>query len=648
MIRQETIAKILDATRIEEVIGEFVNLKKRGSNYTGLCPFHNEKTPSFSVSPVKGIYKCFGCSASGTAVKFMMDHEHYTYPEALKYLARKYNIEVEEQEQTAEDIRAAGEKESLFSVSALAAGFFSETLWETEQGRSIALSYFEEREFDHQTIKKFGLGFAPDSRDALYKYAATKGYKPEYLEKAGLTIVKEDAHIDRFRNRVIFPIHNLSGRIIGFGGRILTKEKNLAKYINSPESEIYHKSNVLYGIFFAKKDIAALDNCFLVEGYTDVISMHQAGINNVVASSGTSLTTEQIRLIKRYTPNITILYDGDMAGIKASFRGIDMVLQEAMNVRIVLFPDGEDPDSFARKKRPEEVKEYINKQAHDFIVFKTNLLLKEAEGDPVKRAGLIKEIISSISLIPDAIIREEYIRECSALMDVREQTLIFELNKLLRKGLRKDEHTAISDNIQDIPPIDLPAQKEAETLSIHAQEANIIRVLLNYGELDFSFPIIKPKGIVEEVPVKTAFFIVNELLEDDFTFENPVYQKIFTEYKEAFKNELVPGEQFFINHPVPEIADLTISIITSPFQLSPNWYDLKGIHTPSEIENLKDLVINSVYTLKLKKVELMIAEIQEEIKIAEVDDALILLKKQMDLMSLREAISKQLGRNILN
>jgi DNA primase len=647
VIRQETIAKILDAARVEEVVGEFVSLKKKGGNYTGLCPFHNEKTPSFYVSPVKGIYKCFGCSASGTAVRFLMDHEHYTYPEALRYLAKKYNIEVEEHEQTAEDIKAAGERESLYSVTALAASFFTETLWNTEPGRSIALSYFEERDFSHATITKFGLGFAPDSRDALFKFAATKGYKPEYLEKAGLVLDKDGTYIDRFRNRVIFPIHNLSGRVIGFGGRILTREKNLAKYINSPESEIYHKTNVLYGISFAKKDIASLDNCYLVEGYTDVISMHQAGITNVVASSGTSLTTEQIRLIKRYTSNITILYDGDLAGIKASFRGIDMVLQEALNVRIVLFPDGEDPDSFSRKKRPEEVKEYITTQANDFIVFKTNLLLKEAEGDPIKRAGLIKEIISSIALIPDGIIREAYVRECSSLMDMREQTLIFELNKLLRKGQKKEDAPAepiASEN----QPIEIPAQKDNDRLNLKTQELNIIRILISYGDQDFSFPVIKPKGIIEEVPVKTGLFIVNELIEDEYTFENPIYHKIFSEYKEAFKNELVPGEQFFINHSDTEISDFTISLIATPFQLSPNWFDRKGIHTPTELEKLKDLVINSVYSLKLRKIEIMIAEIQEEIKTADEIDVMLLLKKQFDLQTLRSAVSKQLGRIILN
>jgi DNA primase len=647
VIRQDTIAKILDAARVEEVVGEFVSLKKKGANYTGLCPFHNEKTPSFYVSPVKGIYKCFGCGASGTSVRFLMEHEHYTYPEALRYLAKKYNIEVEEHEQTAEDIKAAGERESLYSVTALAASFFTETLWETEPGRSIALSYFEEREFTHATITKFGLGFAPDSWDALYKYAATKGYKPEYLEKAGLVIAKDGSHIDRFRNRVIFPIHNLSGRVIGFGGRILTREKNLAKYINSPESEIYHKTNVLYGISFAKKDIAALDNCYLVEGYTDVISMHQAGITNVVASSGTSLTTEQIKLIKRYTSNVTILYDGDVAGIKASFRGIDMVLQEALNVRIVLFPDGEDPDSFSRKKRPEEVKAYITTQANDFIVFKTNLLLKEAEGDPIKRAGLIKEIISSIALIPDAIIREAYVRECSSLMDMREQTLIFELNKLLRKN-PKNESTQNEAVVTENQVVEIPLQKETDRLNLKAQELNIIRILISYGDQDFAFPVIKSKEILEEVPVKTGFFIVNELLEDDYKFENPIFQKIFAEYKDAFKNEMVPSEQFFINHSDSEIADFTISIIATPFQLSPNWYERKGIHTPTELEKLKDLVINSVYSLKLRKIEIMIAEIQEELKTSDETDMMILLKKQFDLMELRSMVSKQLGRIILN
>jgi DNA primase len=387
LIPKDTIQTIIETARIEEVVGEFVHLRKRGVNYVGLCPFHNEKTPSFTVSPAKGIYKCFGCGKAGNSVNFIMEHEHYTYPEALKFLAKKYNIEVEEEEQTPEQIQQLNERESLYAVTEFARKFFTEQLLNTDEGKSIGLSYFKERDFTDKTIDEFQLGYSPDRWDAFTKAAKENGYEKQFLVKTGLTIDKDGKHFDRFRARVIFPIHNLTGRVIGFGGRILKKDDKKAKYVNSPESEIYNKSKVLYGIYFAKNEIIKKDNCFLVEGYTDVISLFQAGIKNVVASSGTSLTTGQIRLIKRYTPNITILYDGDAAGLKASFRGIDMILEQGMNVKVVLFPEGEDPDSYARTHRSVEVEDYITSQAKDFIRFKTSVLLEETQNDPVKKAG---------------------------------------------------------------------------------------------------------------------------------------------------------------------------------------------------------------------------------------------------------------------
>ena len=433
MIRRDTIQTIIETARIEEVIGDFVSLKKRGSNYVGLCPFHNEKTPSFSVSPSKGIYKCFGCGKAGNVVNFVMEHEHYNYPEALKYLAKRYGIEVEEEEMTPEMKQELDERESMFAVNDFVTRHLHQNLMETDEGKSIGLSYLKERDFLEATIEKFQLGYALDKRDDYSKHAIKHGYKKEVLVKTGLTIDKNDLLIDRFRGRVIFPIHNLTGKVIGFGGRILSSEKSTAKYINSPDSDIYNKSKVLYGIYFARNAIVKQDNCYLVEGYTDVISLHQAGIENVVASSGTSLTVDQIKLIKRYTPNITILYDGDPAGIKASFRGIDLILEQGMNVKIVLFPEGEDPDSYARSHRTSEVQEFIKKQATDFIKFKTNLMMGETTGDPTGRASLIKEIVNTIAQIPDGINRAVYIKECSTELDIPEQTLMNELNKTLRR-----------------------------------------------------------------------------------------------------------------------------------------------------------------------------------------------------------------------
>ena len=428
MIPKETVSQIIETARVDEVVGEYVSLKKRGANLLGLCPFHNEKTPSFTVSPAKGIYKCFGCGKAGSSVNFIMEHEHYTYPEALKYLARKYNIEIEEEELSAEQIQEANEKESLYIVTQFAASYFEEQLWKSENGRAIGLSYFKERGFHETTIEKFKLGFSPDEWEAFTKAALEKGYKLDFLEKTGLSIVKGEKQFDRFKGRVMFPIQNISGRVIGFGGRTLSADKKTAKYLNSPESEIYHKSKVLYGLNFAKKSIVENDNCYLVEGYTDVISFHQNEVENVVSSSGTSLTAEQIKLIKRYSSNITILFDGDAAGIKAAFRGIDMILEEGMNVKVIAFPEGEDPDSYAKSHSSEELKKFLKNNAVDFIRFKTTLLLEETTNDPIKRAGLIKEIVQSIALIPEPISRSVYLQECSKLLEIDEQSLLSELN----------------------------------------------------------------------------------------------------------------------------------------------------------------------------------------------------------------------------
>jgi DNA primase len=645
LIPESTVSLILETARIEEVIGEYVHLRRRGANLVGLCPFHSEKTPSFTVSPLKGFYKCFGCGAAGNVVKFLMEYEHYTYIEALRYLARKYNIEIEEREPTEEEIQKANEKESLYSVNAMAAEFFKTQLWETPEGRNIGLSYFEERGFQHPIIQRFQLGYSPMQKDALYIYALSKGFDPDYIEKAGLIIKHGNEYIDRFFNRVIFPIHNQSGRIIGFGGRILTNDKLFPKYINTPETEIYHKSNVLYGFYQARKQIADANNCYLVEGYTDVISMNQIGVSNVVASSGTSLTPGQIHLIKRYTPNVTILYDGDTAGIKASFRGIDMILQEGMNVRIVLFPKDHDPDSFARSHRTEEVVSFITEKAQHFIGFKTNVLLDETQNDPIKRSALIKEILDSIALVPSSIARSEFIKYTSETLNIPEQTLLYELNKILSRKYKnfKPEPQPLSP-----PNLQIDSNQEiAEERNITHQEYNIIRLLLNHGEKNFEFQFDDESGQQQFMKVNTSHFIVSELIEDDYEFSSPVLQKLYQEYKAAFEKNIILPEKYFINHPDEEIANIAMNFLASNYQISENWFKQKGIFTPKEIDKLKDLVINSVYNLRLRRIELEINKVQQELQRADWEEAWNLLKQLNDLNVSKSQISKKLGRIIL-
>ena len=548
MISKDTISKVFETARIEEVVGDFVTLKKRGANYLGLCPFHNEKTPSFNVSPVRGIYKCFGCGKGGNSVNFVMEHEQMTYPEALRYLAKKYSIEIEEKEQTPEEKVVQDEKESLYVVSSFAQKQFTENLLNTDEGKSIGLSYFKERGFRNDTIEKFQLGYAIDKWRSFTDSAVVAGHKTEFLVKTGLTIQKDnpqgeevaDKFFDRFSGRVMFPIHNVTGRVIGFGGRTLKTDKKVAKYVNSPESEIYSKSKVLYGLFFAKKSIIENDNCFLVEGYTDVISLHQSGIENVVSSSGTSLTTDQIRLIKRYTPNITILYDGDVAGIKASFRGIDMILEEGMNVRVLLFPDGDDPDSYSKKVSTEELKNFIKENTKDFITFKTDLLFAEAKNDPIKRASLIKEIVESVALIPDNINRSVYVKECSRIMNMEEQVLLHELNKIRGKNFdekRKKEGAQIDE--ESIIPKDFLERQNLSLNIIEAehQEKDIVRILLHFGEKQIEVDGHDEEQNIIPVQVSIAEFILHELQNDGIVFENPFYAKLV----EALAQHFVTG-----------------------------------------------------------------------------------------------------------
>ncbi len=646
VIPKETIQNIIETARVEEVIGDFVSIKKRGVNFVGLCPFHNEKTPSFVVSPAKGIYKCFGCGKAGNAINFVMEHEHFSYPEALKYLAKKYAIEIEEEEQTPEQIKALNEQESLFSVTEFARKYFSENLFNKEEGKAIGLSYLKERDYNEDLIKKFELGYCIDKWEDFTGHALKNGYNLSYLVKTGLTISKDGKHYDRFRGRVMFPIHSLSGRIIGFGGRILSPEKSKAKYVNSPESDIYHKSKVLYGIYFAKTAIIKNDNCYLVEGYTDVMSMNKAGIENVVASSGTSLTNDQIRLIKRYTPNITILYDGDEAGVKASFRGIDMILEHGMNVKIVLFPDGEDPDSYVRNHRTSEVEDFITKSAKNFISFKTNLLYKESENDPIKKAGLIKEIVNTISLVPDGIFRNVYIKECSSIMDIPEQTLMNELNKKLRKKIWDKNKFEAREEIPEPTKFVSEEQIKIDVTDSEAQEKEIIRLLLMYGNDEIVFEQEDERKRIEKIPVKVAGFIVSDIIRDEIEFENKIHQIIFNEFSEGVDNENIPDEKHFINHPDENILKFTIDILSSPWELSENWKK-KRIIVGTEKERLKISVTSSVLAFKAKKVDKMIIDNQEEIKKTESnEDRLILIQKHVTLKKVSREINEQLSRII--
>lgn len=649
LIPQETIQLILETAQIEEVVSEYVPLKRRGVNLLGNCPFHNEKTPSFTVSPAKGIYKCFGCGKAGNSVKFLMEHEQYSYPEALKHLAKKYNIPIEEEEQSAEQIQATTERDSLLHVSDFAKDYLVQTLWEDQRGKAIGLSYLRERGLSDALIKKFELGYSPDEWTAFTDYAQTNSYPLSSLEKTGLTIVKETKQFDRFKGRVMFPIHNLSGRVIGFGGRILKTEKSAAKYLNSPESDIYSKSKVLYGIYFAKQTILKKDNCFLVEGYTDVISLHQSGIENVVASSGTSLTTDQIKLIKRFTPNITILFDGDTAGIKASFRGIDMILEQGMNVKIVLFPEGEDPDSYARSHAAHEVETFLADQADDFIRFKTKLLQEEAASDPIKRGALIKEIVQSIAIIPDEIMRSVYVKECSLLLDIPEQTLINDLNKRLRKGSQASPN--VQRELEQVSPSKIsptPQTKSVGKSPLAYQEENLVRMLLQYGEQSFEYSYKEnDKADYTSIDVNVAGFIVEQLEDDGLSFFNPLYQQIYEYYKKGVEEGKLPSHHSFINHQNEEIVQVAANLLSSPYSLSENWLTMEKIHVITEEELLLQAVNNSVLSFKQRKLEQEIHDLQEELKDAPETDKeavlMLILKKQ----NIQRLISERLGRIVL-
>ena len=650
MITRETIDNILAATRIEEVVGDFVSLKRRGVNQIGLCPFHNEKTPSFTVSPAKGIYKCFGCGKAGNAVNFIMEHEHFTYPEALRYLARKYGIEIEEEEKSPELLLEQNEKESLFNLNQFAQQYFTRVLFENEEGKAIGLSYFRERGIRDETIRKFQLGYSLNQWDALSQHAVREGYKSEYLVKSGLSVEKEGRLTDRFHSRVIFPIHSASGRVIGFGGRILTSDKNRPKYVNSPESEIYNKSRSLYGIYFARNEIVARDTCFLVEGYTDVISLHQAGITNVVASSGTSLTHDQIRLIQRYTHNITILYDGDPAGIKASMRGIDMIVEGGMNVKIVLFPEGDDPDSYAKKHHPDEVSSFIRDNSVNFILFKTKLLLAETQGDPIKKAALIKEIVQTIALIPDGISRSLYIKECSTIMGVAEQVLYNETNKLLRNRIAKtlaDSGTP-EDALPEATGYTAPGQTGIEPDTDEHQEAEIMRLLLNYGSRNLVLSTLKEDKTLESHEISVARYLIFDIFSDEITFDNPVFSKIFDEYRKMLESGTPPAQDFFLNHPDAEVSATAVHFILDQYELSPNW-EKNNISVKTEDNRLEVINTKGLLTFKVKKLDKRRQEIARKMRASQdLDETLRLQKEYHELDKISKYIHHTLlGRDVV-
>lgn len=656
-IPEETKRAIVEAARIEEVVGEFVSLKKRGANYLGLCPFHQEKTPSFIVSPAKGIFKCFGCGKGGDSVSFIMEHEHFEYVEALRFLARKYNIEIKEKELTPQDIERQTERESLYHVTQYAADHFVKNLWETEEGRNIGLSYFRERRFTDAIIKQFQLGYCAESWDGLTQAALKSGYDKKYLVQSGLTIEKEDSGklYDRFRGRVIFPIHGLSGRVLGFGGRILTNDKSKAKYVNSPESEIYHKSNVLYAIPFAKKEIVAQDMAYMVEGYADVISMHQAGITNVVASSGTSLTEDQIKLISRLTHNLTLLYDGDPAGIKASLRGIDMVLAKDMNVRVVLLPNGQDPDDFARAHTTEEILAYLKANAVDFITFKTRLLLAEVGGDPIRRAELIENILTSISVVPDEIKRAVYIQECSRLLNIGEADLHHKLNRIFRGNFQKQasKQGVQTENVQEPQPVVSDEEKLASDAKEYTMllEKELLRLLVNYGRENTTQPYVDAEGHPMEQVLSVCAFLVLEMRQDELLFSEPLYRRLFSIFAEYLDKGLIPVSDDFLLSEDQEVRNLVADLATSRFEVSPVWKD-KNIYVrtvQNDKRKLDAAVSQTLLNFKLNRVKGMIEEVDKHIKEAETfgnEKLLELLEHKTNLDKMKIEISRLLRRVI--
>jgi DNA primase len=656
LIAKNTIDQVYETARVEEVIGDFVTLKKSGSNYKGLSPFTDERSPSFMVSPVKQIWKDFSSGKGGNVVAFLMEHEHFTYPEAIKYLAKKYQIEVEETEQSNEQKEQANERESLYLVSEFAQGYFTDILWNSGAGKAIGLSYFKERGFTEETIRKFGLGYGLDEWDAFTNHALEKGYQLNFLEKTGLSIVKEDTSrpgqtrkFDRFKGRVLFPIHSLSGRVLGFGGRILTSDKKAAKYVNSPESEIYHKSKVLYGIYFAKQTIAKEDNCFLVEGYTDVIQLHQRGIHNVVASSGTALTPEQIRMINRLTRNITVLFDGDAAGLRASLRGIDLILEQGMNVRICTFPEGEDPDSFAKNNSYEEVVLYLEEQSKDFIQFKTSLLAEDAANDPIKKADTIRDIVGSIAKIPDRIKRELYVQQCAVLMNISEEVLFNTLAQISKKAYTEANKQAKSEQkafevIREIP-------RETKVDVQFELERKIIEILLLYGneEQQFEDLVLKENEAgdlvlePERVEAKVYEKIYLDLQEDEIEMTHEHFRKIYYSLMETLNEKEEFSIATFLNELDQDLVNNISSILMEEEKYRLHNWESKDIYPKVKATSVSQLVSETILTLRCYLIKKRINTLQQNTE-DQTDDNREVLEEIVNYLQLNKLLSSKLNR----
>lgn len=650
MIQKSTIDAVFETARLEEVIGDFVQLKKSGSNFKGLSPFADERTPSFMVSPVKQIWKDFSSGKGGNVVAFLMEHEHFSYPEAIRYLAKKYNIEIEESEQNDEQKAAASTRESMYLVSSYALTFYQNTLWETTHGKAIGLSYFKERGFTDDTIRQFQLGYAPDDWSAFTDTALKAGYQLDFLEQTGLSIVKEDKNFDRFRGRVMFPIHSMSGRVLGFGGRILVQDKKAAKYVNSPESDIYNKSKVLYGLYQAKQSIAKEDNCFLVEGYTDVIQMHQRGVTNVVSSSGTALTPDQIRLIRRLTPNITVLFDGDAAGLRASIRGIDLILQEGMNVRVCSFPEGQDPDSFAREHTQDEFEKFLAENAKDFIQFKANLLVHEAAKDPIKKAETIREMVQSIALIPDRIKQEVYVRSCASVMQISEDVLFATLAQVTQKNNAKPT----KQNIEQ-PLTVVPQHRISQVSTRFELEKSIIKILLLYGnqEVEFQEPILQNDDktgtlsmVVSKMKVRVFEKIYLDLQQDEIAFSTGsfklLYPKIIATLNEKGSIQM---DAFVANLP-PELAVEVSGLLLQDEQFALHDWQRKNIYVLDQKATLPQWVHEIILRFRCQLIDEKVSELQTQTELDQEKHHEELLQEIVQYHKLKMLLSDRLNRVI--
>lgn len=627
MIKSDDIDKIKSAANILDVVGDFVALKKRGGNYIGHCPFHNEKTPSFNVNPARGIFKCFGCGKGGDTISFLMEHEHFNYVEALRYLADKYGVLIEEEETSEAEMKEQSEKEALFDISKFAVAYFENILWQHEQGKAIGLSYFRERELTDATIKKWQLGFSLSEWDDFTQEAKRHGYSTEIIIKSGLGIHQEDKNTfyDRFRERIIFPIHSEGGRVLGFTGRILSAEKSKAKYVNSPETPIYHKSKTLFGIHHAKHAIIKQDMCYLVEGNMDVIMLSQNGVENVVASSGTSLTMEQIRLIKRYTSNITILYDGDKAGIKAAMRAIDLILEHDMQVRVVLFPDGEDPDSYARKHSRSELEMFLKNEQQNFILFKTRFLAQEVD-DPIKKSSLVKEILSSIAVIPNRIDIEMYVRQCSKILDISEEALFFELRKILQSKFNKEKNTLGKQREESLPenfPTSAIQQSKKDDIPHGTPQPRrnlefaIVKLLLEHGERKTKQLVVNERGQTEYHEYNVAEFIIADMMNDDIMLDHPIYRVVYETYKNYFvQHHTAPPIEVFMRQEQEGVAEFVATLLSQNLNISEAWQTKKGIHTPKPTDAavINTNIQETLLSLKIEKLDAKIVAIHSAIK----------------------------------